>query len=241
MQPEAGELVEHAQRERGDVAGVGEVEVVAGGEVQDARAPHVLEQRRIAVGQQPLEEDPLAQPRLGGLQGVEAAGPQHPLHDDRSGQDQVGARRLDARDAAALGRGQRREPLHQLVERIALDHHALHAVGGQARGALDGGREVAHRPADADQAPRAARRDPPSGSHARLLELGGDVVAQLLDLPALGGPFGGQEALGHAHRAHAPGAGLAREPLGHAHELHRAAAEVQHVAVVSVVELTAAM
>ncbi len=41
---------------------------------------------------QALEEHPLAQPRLGRLQRVEAARPQHALHDHRAGQDQVGAR-----------------------------------------------------------------------------------------------------------------------------------------------------
>ena len=44
-----GELVEEAEREPRDVLGVGGVDVVARGEVHDARAAHVVEQRRVAV------------------------------------------------------------------------------------------------------------------------------------------------------------------------------------------------
>ena len=83
-------------------------------------APHVLEQRRLVVRAaraEPLEEHALAQARLGRLQRLEAARPQHALHDHRTGEDQVRARGLDARHAGALGGGQRGEPLHELLER----------------------------------------------------------------------------------------------------------------------------
>ena len=88
-----------------------------------------------------------------------------PCTTTRARQDQVGARGLDARHARALGRGQRRQPLDQLLERVALDDHPLHAVGRQAGRALGGGGEVAHGAADAHQAPaatlaRASSREP---------------------------------------------------------------------------------
>ena len=96
-----------------------DVDVVLRGHVEHARAAHVGEQRRFAGGQQPLEEHALAKPRLGRLEAVEAAGAQHALDDDRAGEDQVGARRLDAGHARALGGRQRGEPLDELLERGA--------------------------------------------------------------------------------------------------------------------------
>ena len=220
--------------------GVRDVDVVLRGHVQHARAPHVLEQRRlVASAEQALEEHALAQPRLGRLEAVEAAGPQHALHDDRAGEDQVGARRLDARDARALGGGQRREPLDELVERLALDHHALHAVGRQPRGALRGGGEVAHGAADADQAPAALRRRPrPATAPARARAA--TCSRSSSSCLRLAGPFGGRKRSLIRTVPSAPGARLAARAARHAHELQRAAAEVEHAAVVSVVELTAA-
>ena len=49
VQAERGQLVEHAQCERRDVLGVRHIHAVLGGDVHDAGAPHVLEQRRHAV------------------------------------------------------------------------------------------------------------------------------------------------------------------------------------------------
>ncbi len=79
--------------------------------------------------------------------------------------------------------------------------------------------------------PMPTRRDPARDEPLRLLELAGDVLAQLVDLPSLRGAVHGQKPLGHAHRAQAPGAQLAREPIDDAHQLQRSAAEVQHAAV----------
>ena len=129
--------------------------MIGGGQVHHARAAHVLEQRRIAPLQQSLEEHALAQPCLGRLQAVESAGEQHALDHDRAGQDQVRAGGLDARHARPLGRRQRGEPLHELVQRLAPDHRSLHAVGGKPGGALGGGGEVAHGAPDAHQPSRA--------------------------------------------------------------------------------------
>ena len=101
VQVELGELVEEGQGERGDVLGVLRADLVAGGEVRDARRAHVVEQRRVA-GQVLAEEDALAQAGLGDRDRVELAVLEHGLHDDRAGQDEVGARVLDALDVAAL-------------------------------------------------------------------------------------------------------------------------------------------
>ena len=64
------------------------------------------------------------------------------LDDDSACQDQVRARRLDARDARPLGGRQRREPLDQLINRLAGDDHPLDTVRGQPRGALGSGRSA---------------------------------------------------------------------------------------------------
>jgi hypothetical protein len=127
-----------------------------------------------------LEEDPLAQARLGALHTLEATGPQRLLHDHGSRQDQISARRLDARHTAALRRGKLRQARHQPLERLPGDHHALHSTGGHPRGSLGRGGEVANRAADPHQAlPRAGK---PRGR----LQLAGDVVAQLVQLLLLG-------------------------------------------------------
>ena len=112
-----GELVEQAQRELGDVPRVRGVRVELRGEVEHARAAHVVEQRLGTAGERLREEDPLAQAGLGRLERVEAAGLEHLLHDDRAGERDVAAHRLDARDAAALGDGQAGEPVDEVVER----------------------------------------------------------------------------------------------------------------------------
>ncbi len=176
-------------------------------------------------GEVALEEDPLAQPRLGDLERLEAPGVQCPPHDHRAGQDQVGARRLDPGHAAALRGRQRRQPPHQLLQGLQRDDHPLHAVGRHPRGALRGGGEVAHRPADPDQ-PSAGRGQPGRGA-----QFAGDVLAQLLQLPALRRGGARQEALGHPHRPEPPRARLASLAIDDPHELHRPAAEVEHAPV----------
>ncbi len=228
VEPQLGELVEHPQRQLRHMPGVLRVDPVLRGEVQHAGAADVLEQRRIPVGEQALEEDALAQTGLRRLEGLEPARLQHALHHHRSGEDQVRPRGLDPRDAGPLSRGQRREPVDELIQRVAIDQHALNAVGGQAGGALRGRRQVSHRAADPDQ---TATVRAGAGEPGRARQLLGDVVAQFLQLAALGGPVGGQEALAHEHGAHAPGARLERRPPLDPDELHRPAAEVQDAAV----------
>ena len=225
VQAEACQLVEHAQRERRHVARVGGIGLVVGGQVEHARAPHVLEQRRLAPLQQALEEDPLAHARLGRLEARKAARAQHAGDDDRPRQDEVGAGGLDPRDARPLGGRQRGEALDQLRQDLGLDHHPPHAVGRQPRRALGGGGEVAHRAADPHQAPRARVVAPaePAGLGEMLVH----VLFQAPQLPALGRPGAGQEALAHAHRAQRPAARLALGALAHGDQLQRAAAEVQ--------------
>ena len=101
-----GQLVEEPEREVGDVGGVRAVlgvHPVLRGEVDDARAAHVVEQRRLAA-EVVLEEHALAQARLGDLEALEAADLHHRLHDDRAAEDDVAARGLDAGELGALGR-----------------------------------------------------------------------------------------------------------------------------------------
>ena len=242
VQSEARELVEHRQGERGDMVGVGRVGSILRGQVQHARATDVGEQRRVAVGrtgrhslrehprtgrtgQQALEEDALAQPRLGDFEAVEATGDERSLHDDRPGEDQVRAHGLDSGHRASLRRGQRGQPLDEVLQRVAGDDHRLHAVGRQPFRPLHCGGEVADRPADAHQARAGA------GQPLRLLQFACDALSQLVDLLALRGTVRGQEPLGHAHRAQAPRAELVREPVDDAHQLQRSPAEIQHAAV----------
>ena len=172
-----------------------------------------------------LEEHPLAQPRLGCLQGVEAARSQRALHHHRSRQDQVRPRRLHPRHARALRGCQRRQPLDDLPQRLARHGHALHAVARQPFRALRHGGEAAHRPADPHQAPARLRQP------RRALELLRHVLAQRLDLARLRRAAVGQEALRHPHRPHPPRARLLRPAVPHPHQLHRAAAQIQHAAV----------
>ena len=106
-----------------DVLVVGRVAV---GEVDDRVAPHVLEEGRIAVLEQALEEDALAQAGLGDLDGVEAAALHRRVEDDRAPQDHVAAVGLDALDRAALRDRRRGQQLDQLVERLAREAEALH-------------------------------------------------------------------------------------------------------------------
>ena len=72
VQPERRELVEHRERESRDVARVRDVHAVARGEVEHARAPDVIDQRRVRRREVALEEDALAQPGLRHFHAVEA-------------------------------------------------------------------------------------------------------------------------------------------------------------------------
>jgi hypothetical protein len=65
----------------------------------------------------------------------------------------------------------------------------------------------------------------------RGLDLARDVLAQRLDLLALGALRVRQEALGHADRAEPPRAGVHRLAVLDPRELHRSAAEVEHDAL----------
>ena len=206
--------------------GVRRVDVVARGEVQDRRAADVVEQRRLAVEVR-AEEDALAQARLGDLDRVEAARLEHGLHDDRAGEDEVGARVLDALDRRALGCGQRGELVDERVEALAADLEALHADRRQALLGLHRRGEVAHRAADADE---PLRRCASSHGASR------SSVSRTCFCSALrcflGASLGiGQEVLGHAHGAQRPRAEPARVAAVDLDELQRAAAEVEHDAV----------
>ena len=161
VEPRGGELVEELEREVRDVRDVGVVvgaHPVLRGEVDDRRAAHVVEQRLAAVAPREvaLEEDALAQARLGDVDRLEAALVHDGLHDERAAEDDVGAARLDARHAAALGGRQVGERLDERVERVAREDEALDAELGDVGLALGGGGEVAHRAADPDD-PRPGR------------------------------------------------------------------------------------
>ena len=191
------------------------VHVVLRGEVQDARPPDVLEQRRVARSEAALEEDALAQPCLGDLDAVEAPQLDDGLDDQRAAEDDVAARRLDPGHLPALGRGELREVLDEVVEHLAGQHETLHAELGDAVGPLGRRAEVPHSAAYADEpAPRAPQ------PAQLVVELARHVLAQRGDLLRLGGSVAGQEALGHAHGAEAPGAGVDRAAVANARELH---------------------
>ena len=127
-------------------------------EVGHGLAADVLEQGGVAVLQQPLEEDPLAQAGLGHLHLGEAAVLHRRGHHHRAAQDHVAAVGLDAADRAALGRRAGGQLLDQLLEGVAREHEALHVQVGQLEALLDGGGQVADGAAEA--APAAAPRRP---------------------------------------------------------------------------------
>ena len=228
VQARRREVVEQAQRQRSDVARVSGRGVVLRGEVQHAGAAHVAEQRPFAARQRALEEHALAKPCLSRLDRLEVTGLEHRLDHDRAGQHDVTARGLDPRHAAALGGRHRGETVDQIIERRTLDHEALDAEGGHRQLTLDRRGEVAHRPADADDPPPAARE--PVGA----LQLARDVLAQPVELFRAGRFVAGQEALRHAHRAEPPGIQALRVAPRDLDKLHRSAAEIQHRAVAQV-------
>ena len=73
--------------------------------LRTAAVADILEQRLWPGEQRPGQEQALAQPGLGGLDPGEAAALDDRLEDQRSGEDDVAAPGLDARDRAALARG----------------------------------------------------------------------------------------------------------------------------------------
>ena len=223
--PGGREVVEQRQRERRDVRRVVGVDAVLAGQVPHRPRAHVVDQRRVGVGEQALEEHALAQPRLGHLDAVEAARRHDPLDRRGAGEDQVAALGLDAGHAAALGDRHPGQQLDQLVEHVELDHVALDAERRDVAQPLRRRGEVARGAAERDQAP-PRRREPRRGA-----ELLGDVRAQRLELLSRRRLAVGQEALAHPHRAERPRAELRRQPPGDADELQRAAAEVEHRAV----------
>ena len=147
-------------------------------------------------GEQALEEDALAQPRLGRLQRRRSRRPAA-----RPARPRAPARIRSARAGlipgtlarSAAGSAARRSTSSSSASRC--DHHPLHAVRRQAGRALGGRREVAHGPADADQRARPARR-----------RLGGSQPVGLRELarrraraaPAAGGAWPARWAAGSA-------------------------------------------
>ena len=105
VQARGGELVEQRRaRARRRAAVCGGVDVVLRGEVEHARAAHVVEQRRVAVAGSARRTRPrAARPRSPRAPSKPPASSTR-LHDERAREDEVGARGLDARDLAALGR-----------------------------------------------------------------------------------------------------------------------------------------
>jgi hypothetical protein len=227
MQPGRGQVVEEPERQRRDMVRVGLVDLVERGEVQDARLAHVGQERRVAqAAQVALEEDPLAQARLRGLELGEAARGHRRADDRGAREDEVLPRGLDAGDPRPVGGRQRREAGDELVERVGGDAHALHpARVGQVPQPLGGGGQVAHRAAHADQA-RAALHEPGGA-----LELAHDVRGELVQRLARRGALAGRKRSVMRHRAELPRVRGLRQAPGDLDELHRAAAEVQDAAV----------
>ena len=170
------------------MAGVRDVEAVARRQVQDAGPPHILEQRRgCACRRAGARRTPprAAPPRWSpaGRSPPARSTPCTTTAPARIRSARAGLMPGTLLRSAAGSEASRRTSSSRAAR---VDDHTLHSVGGQPRGALGGGGEVAHRPADAHQAP-AVLADPASDSHEASASSAGDVVAQLLDLPALGG------------------------------------------------------
>ncbi len=89
VQPLLAQSVEHLQGEVGHVRDVLVVGAEAVGQVLHRLAAHVVEERRVAVLEEPLEEDPLAQARLGDLQLLEAPAFHRGRDHQRAAEDHV--------------------------------------------------------------------------------------------------------------------------------------------------------
>ena len=142
-------------------------------EVLNGLGAHVVEQ--LALAEQPLEEDALAQPGLGHLDRVEPALVERGGEHEGAAEDHVGAVVLDALHLRSLRRRPLGQLLDQLLERLARELEPLHVDVRDVEPLHRRGGEVADRSADAHEPPAAA---PP----AELFELAGNVGAQRLHL-----------------------------------------------------------
>ena len=221
VQPGRGEAVEDRARQRPHVQVVRAVVLKAVREVPDRFGAHVLEQ--LALAQQPLEEDALAQARLGHLDRVEPALVEGGREHERAAEDHVGPVVLDALHLGALRGGPGGQLLDHLIERLARELEALHVYVREREALHRGSREVADRAADADDATASA---PP----AELLQLAGHVGSQRLHLLRTR-LLVRQEALAHPHRAERPGLRLHELPVLDPQPLDAAAADVEPEAV----------
>ena len=155
------------------------------------------------------------------------AGLEHRLDRRRAGEDDVGARGLDARDLRALGRraasascSTRSSSASRVIVKPCTPNVGRPAACCAATARL---RTVPPMPTS-----RSALRD----RTARRSSSSRDVLAQRLEVLLAGRAVVVEEALGHAHRAERPRAQVARLAVLDADELQRAAAEVEHRAVV---------
>ena len=170
-------------------------------EVLHRLAAHVVEQ--LALAEQALEEDPLAQARLGHLDRVEAALLDRGAEHERAAEDHVGAVVLDALHLRrASRRGGRRARSISSSSASRVSWKPCTSMSGRSSALHRRGRQVADRPADADEAAAAL---PP----AEPLELAGHVVAQRLHL-LRGSPSRRAGSLAHPHRAERQRLGLQR-------------------------------
>ena len=218
----------------GDVAGVRGVDVVLRGQVQHARAPHVLEQRLRSPSRRPSrrsKKTPSRSPASVASRPSKPPASQHALHDDRARQDQVGARRLDARARSrarprAARRGARTSS-SSASRSITIPCTPLDGSPAARWAAAARLRTV----------PPMPTRRPPSAAAGVGQPVGLRELARRRARAAP--PAAGAWPARSAGRKRslmrtvpsAPGAGLAREAVGDAHELQRAAAEVEHAAV----------
>ena len=214
--------------------GVRDVHAVARGEVEHARAPHVLDQRadrgsrggarrRCPRAARPRSPPRRRSPAMSSTAATTTA----------AGEDDVGARLLDPGQRRARPRAaSARRPMSSSSAARA-DHHALHAEARHAGRPLRGVGEVAQRAADARRrAGHSARRAlDPSGTRASSSPRH-EVPAQLLELPS---PSPAPCRAGSARssrprpRGHEPHSRIATP--AHPHELQRAAAELHHMTV----------
>ena len=153
---------------------------------------------------------------------------EHRLHDDRAGEDEVGAGVLDALDVAALVGRHVGEALDEVVERArgVISKPWMPPSDGRPASAWIAAARLRIVP------PMPTIRRPARGSHVGvLLERLAHVRAQRLARLLRRRVVVGEEVLGHPHGAQRPRAepaGVAAEDLD---ELQRAAAEVEHGAV----------
>ena len=178
VQAERGQLVEHAQRQRRHVLGVGRVDGVLAGEVEHARVADVLEHRRSPVAargppSRRSKKTPSRRPASVTSSDSKPPASSTPwttiaparIRSARAGLIPGMLARSRAGSSASLR--------DQLLQRLALDHHPLDADRRQTGGPLRRRGEVADGAPEAHQPPPCRRRAPqPAG----LGELRGDVA-----------------------------------------------------------------